>query len=93
MMSVGAGSYERELRQARVGLVGAVRRLEEAMGRFEAAEVPLWPDHDGAIPPWTAAQQAVMKSAADAWRNVVNARQAYDSAARTAGHPSEWPHA
>ena len=90
---MGVGTFERDLRQARIAFVGAVRRLEAAMGRFEEAEVPLWPEQDGSVPEWSPAQTAVMKAAADAWVDVVRRRQDYDSAARTATQPSAWPYA
>lgn len=90
---MGAGTYERELRQARIALVGAVRRLEQSMGRFEGSDVPLWPTESGEFPEWTPEQQVIVKAAAGAWNDFLRRRQDYDSALRTARQPSEWPHA
>jgi len=50
------------LRQARIALVGAVRRLEETMGRFEASDVPLWPTETGEFAEWTPTQQAIAQA-------------------------------
>jgi hypothetical protein len=90
---VGAGTYERELRHARIALIGAVRRLEQTMGAFEGSDVSLWPGPNGEFPQWTAEQEVIVKAAAAAWTDFVRRRQDYDSARRTAHRPAEWPHA
>jgi hypothetical protein len=90
---VGVGSYEKELRHARIALVGALRRLDGVMAKVEQSDVQFWPDADGEVPAWTDEQRALVKSAATAWADLVRRRQEYDSAARTAAHPDTWPHA
>jgi hypothetical protein len=90
---VGAGSYEKELRQARIALIGALRRLDAVMARVERSDVGLWPDADGNVPVWSVEDEALVKAAAVAWADLVRRRADYDSAARTAGAPHTWPHA
>ena len=90
---MGVGSVERDLRQARAALLGAVRRLERAMGRFEDSDIPLWPDRSGEFAQWTAEQKAVVTAAATVWVDFVRRREEYDAAVRTSAQPSTWPHA
>jgi hypothetical protein len=90
---VGAGSYERDARRARAGYVAALRQLARAMTRFETAGVSLEPGPGGRIEPWTDEDWAVMIACAEGWHEIVERRQAYDSAMRALGEPGSWPHA
>jgi hypothetical protein len=90
---MGAGSYEKDLRLARLALVGALRRLDGVMALVEKSDIELWPDAAGDVPAWSAEHLALVKAAAAAWADLARRRQDYDSAARTAGQPSRWPHA
>jgi hypothetical protein len=91
--SVGVGSYERDARRARAGYVAALRQLARAMTTFETAGVSLEPGPGGRIEPWTDEDRAVMIACAEAWHEIVQRRQAYDSAIRALGEPGSWPHA
>jgi hypothetical protein len=93
MTAMGPGSYEKELRHARIALIGALRRLDAVMASVERSDIRLWPDADGRVPDWSGEDLALVKSAATAWADLVRRRQDYDSAASTAGQPSTWPHA
>ena len=90
---MGAGSYEKELRQARISLVGALRRLDSVMAQVERSDIQLWPDAAGVVPDWTPEHMALVKAASAAWSDLLKSRQDYDSAARTAARPNTWPHA
>jgi hypothetical protein len=85
---VGTNSHDRDLRQARLAYVAAVRRLEVAMDRLGAAEVPLDPRPGVEPRPWTTQHVAVMREVAEAFAQVVNRRRAWD------GMCTEWrpPH-
>jgi hypothetical protein len=85
--------HDRALRMALVAYVAALRRLDRAMANFDEADVPLSPDRDGRVPPWTAEQQVVMAECAEAWAAVVKQRRAHDVAVREAEHPETWRHA
>jgi len=50
---VGAGSYEKELRHARISLIGALRRLDAVMAKMEKSEIRLWPDAEGKVLDWS----------------------------------------
>lgn len=63
------------------------------MGRFEASDVPLWPDQSGEFAQWTPEQKAIVTAAATVWAEFVRRREEYDAAVRTSAHPSTWPHA
>ena len=63
------------------------------MATVEKSDIELWPDAAGNVPDWSAEHVALVKAAAAAWTDLVRRRQDYDSAARTAGAPSSWPHA
>jgi hypothetical protein len=90
---VGAGSYEKELRQARIALIGALRRLDRAMAQIERSPMVFWPNADGTVPDWSDEDLTLVKAASAAWADLVRRRLDYDSAARTAAHPNTWPHA
>ena len=90
---MGAGSYEKELRHARISLIGALRRLDAVMAKVERSDIQLWPDVEGKVPDWSAEHMGLVKAASTAWSDLVRRRQDYDSAARTAANPTTWPHA
>jgi hypothetical protein len=90
---MGAGTYEKELRQARISLIGALRRLDQVMAKVEKSDIQLWPDADGTVPDWSAEDMALVKAASAVWADLVRRRQDYDSAARTVAKPNTWPHA
>jgi hypothetical protein len=90
---VGPGSYEKDLRLARIALIGALRRLDSVMASFEKSDIELWPNSAGDVPAWTAEHLALVKAAAARWTDLARRRMDYDSAARTVSQPSVWPHA
>ena len=90
---MGAGSYEKELRHARIALVGALRRLDAVMAQVERSDIVLWPAADGSVPEWSEQDLALVKAASTAWADLVRRRADFDSAARTAARPNTWPHA
>jgi hypothetical protein len=92
-MPWGAGSYEKDLRLARIALIGALRRLDDVIASFEKSDIELWPNPAGDVPDWSAEHLALVKAAAAAWADLACRRMDYDSAARTASQPSTWPHA
>jgi hypothetical protein len=77
---MGFPNLQREATRARSVYLGALRRLHRAMGMFNEAAVPLVPNEDGRLAPWTSEDVAVMRSCAEAWRAVVSARLGYDAA-------------
>jgi hypothetical protein len=90
-----AGTYEQELRQAHIALIGALRRLDAVMAKVERSDMRLSPDADGNVPDWTPEQFALVRDAAAAWADLVRRSQDYDGAstALTAHQPNTWPHA
>jgi hypothetical protein len=69
-------------------------RLDAVMAHLErSTDLQLWPDANGNVPDWSPEQFALVRDAAAVWADLVRRRQDYDSAARTAGQRSTWPHA
>lgn len=77
-----SNSHDRDLRQARLAYVGAVRRLDAAMNDLGAADVPLDPGPGPEPTPWTPRQIAVMREVAEAFVQVVNRRRTWDGMRR-----------
>lgn len=86
------GTKDREARRARVSYLGALAQLARVMAEFERVGVPLEPEPDGRIPPWSAEHKAIMTACAGAWDAVVRLRRVYEVALREAGSPETWPH-
>lgn len=76
------GGNEREARHARAAYLGSVLNLARSMTAFAEADVPLAPDPDGAIQPWTTEHVTVMRACAEAWPAVVDRRREYDAVLR-----------
>jgi hypothetical protein len=74
--------YERELADARSAYLSAVRRLAQAMNAYQQADVPLDPGTGRDPIPWTREHVTVMIACAQAWRDVVTTRRAYDGIRR-----------
>jgi|SoiMethySBSTD1v2_1073268.scaffolds.fasta_scaffold02736_13 hypothetical protein len=73
-----SNSHDRDLRQARLAYVAAVRQFDAAAERFAVAEVPLEPGPGPEPRPWTAADVDVMRDLAAAVVALVNRRRAWD---------------
>lgn len=79
---MGFPKLTREATRARSAYLGALRRLDRAMDQFGDRGVPLAPAADGRLSPWTGEDVMVMRTCAQAWRAVVEARRGYDAALR-----------
>jgi hypothetical protein len=77
--------------RARAAYLGAVQRLSRAMRAYYDAQVPLEPDAQGGLSPWSATHVAVMRECAEAWPAVVARRQTYDALLRDFGSPEARP--
>ncbi len=90
---MGNPNLQREVTRARSAYIGALRRLAEAMNAFHEAGVPLDPDAQGRLAPWTREHVTVMRRCAQAWPEVVAARRLYDALLRDLGRPATHPYA
>jgi hypothetical protein len=88
---MGNPNLRREAMRARSAYLGAVHRLLRALKAFSEARVPLEPDAQGGLAPWTARHVAVMRECAEAWPAVVERRRAYDTLLRDLGEPGPGP--
>jgi hypothetical protein len=75
---VGTNSHDRDLRQARLAYIGAVRRLDAAMRDLGVADIPMDPGPGPEPRPWTARHVAVIAEAAAALNSVLDRRRAWD---------------
>jgi hypothetical protein len=79
---MSSNSHDRDLRQARLAYVAAVRRLHTAMDRFGAADVPLDPGPGAEPKPWTAYHIAAVREVTEAFVEVFNRRRTWDGMRR-----------
>ncbi|GAA1025773.1 hypothetical protein GCM10009557_01010 [Virgisporangium ochraceum] len=79
---MSTNSHDRDLRQARLAYVAAVRRLDAAMDHFGAADVPLDPGPGSDPKPWTAHHLAAMREVTEAFVDVFNRRRTWDGMRR-----------
>jgi hypothetical protein len=75
---VGSNSHDRDLRIARTTYIGAVRRFDAALRRFDACDIPMDPGPGRQPHPWTADHVAVMRELVDAATAVVDRRREWD---------------
>lgn len=73
-----ATNHDRELRAARASYIGAVRRLDRAMHRFDESDIPLDPGPDREPYPWTAQHVVIMLELRDAITAVTVTRRDWD---------------
>ncbi len=71
-------SHDRELREARAAYIGAVRRLNLAMLRFDSSDIPLDPGQGPEPRPWTAHHVAVIMELREAIAGVAATRREWD---------------
>lgn len=75
---MGLNSHDRDLRQARIAYIGAVRRLDAALRHFDASDIPMDPGPGPQPRPWTAQHVAIMRELVEAFTAVLNRRRAWD---------------
>jgi hypothetical protein len=77
-VGVGSNSHDRDLRQARMAYIGAVRRLDVAMRHFDASDIPMDPGPGPQPRPWTARHVAIMREVVEAFTAVLDRRREWD---------------
>lgn len=75
---MGTNSHDRDLRQARLAYVAAVRRLDDAMHHLGVCDLPLDPGSGPEPRPWTAQHVAVLTETASAIAALLERRRAWD---------------
>ena len=75
---MGSRNHDRELREARASYVGAVRRLDRALRRFDESDIPLDPGPDREPYPWTAHHVVIILDVRDAFTAVAVTRRDWD---------------
>jgi hypothetical protein len=73
-----ARNHDRELREARASYIGAVRRLDRALRRFDESDIPMDPGPDREPYPWTAHHIGLILELRDAISVVVTTRRDWD---------------
>jgi hypothetical protein len=79
---MGSRNHDRELREARASYIGAVRRLDRAMRRFDDSDIPLDPGPDREPYPWTATHVALVLELIEALRGIAATRRSWDGMRR-----------
>ncbi|WP_203927944.1 hypothetical protein [Virgisporangium ochraceum] len=79
---MSSNGHDRDLRQARLAYVAAVRRLDIALDHLGVADVPLDPGPSSEPTPWTAQHVAVMREVTEAFVEVFNRRRTWDGMRR-----------
>jgi hypothetical protein len=79
---VGERSRDRQLRDARLAYVSAVRRLDHALQRFDNSGIPMDPGPRADPLPWTPEQKTIIRSVAFAFREVIERRDEWDGLRR-----------
>ena len=79
---MGSRNHDRELREARASYIGAVRRFDRALRRFDASDIPLDPGPDREPYPWTAQHIGLVLELTEALNAVVATRRAWDGMRR-----------
>ena len=75
---MGSRNHDRELREARAAYLGAVRRLDRALRRFDNCDIPLDPGPDPEPLPWTAQHIAIVLEVVAAFNLLATTRRAWD---------------
>ena len=71
-------NHDRELREARASYIGAVRRLDRALRRFDESDIPMDPGPDREPYAWTAHHVGLIVELRDAITLVVSTRRDWD---------------
>ncbi len=77
--------FDREICLARSRYVAAADRLTEAMGRWQAAAVPLG-ETGRDVPAWTSSQVELTARTARAWSELVACRREWEALLREIGY-------
>lgn len=86
-VGVGERNRDRQLVEARIAYVAAVRRFDKAMKRFDDSDVPLDPGPDREPYPWTAEHVKIMVALWAAIGDTIKARKTWDGMRRE-WHPT-----
>ena len=70
--------HDRDLRLARAAYIGAVRRLDLALRRFDNSDIPMDPGPGREPRPWTADHVALVRDVAEAFAAVLDRRRTWD---------------
>jgi hypothetical protein len=84
---MGERSRDRQLAEARVAYVAAVRRLDAALRRFDDSDIPMDPGTGREPYPWTAEHIKILRALYVALGETVQARRSWDMMRRE-WHPS-----
>jgi hypothetical protein len=79
---MGSRNHDRELREARASYIGAVRRFDRALRRFDVSDIPMDPGPDREPYPWTAQHVALILELIDALTTLAATRRAWDGMRR-----------
>jgi hypothetical protein len=79
---MGSRNHDRELREARASYIGAVRRLDRALRRFDVSDIPLDPGPDREPYPWTAQHISLVLELLEALTALAATRRAWDGMRR-----------
>lgn len=75
---MGSNSHDRDLRLARTTYIAAVRRLDAALRRFDACDIPMDPGPGHEPRPWTRQHVAIMRELVASVAAVVDRRREWD---------------
>jgi hypothetical protein len=76
---VGEAILNRRLRDARTAYIGAVRRLDHALRRFDDSGMPMDPGPGPEPYPWTREQHSIISAVSSAFREVIVRRTEWDT--------------
>ena len=79
---MGERNHDRQLREARVAYVAAVRRLNDALIRFDNSGIPMDPGPGLDPYPWTHEHVRVVTAVAKGFEDVINTRRHWDAIRR-----------
>lgn len=79
---MGERNRDRQLRDARIAYLGAVRRLDQALRAFDDSGMPMDPGPGPEPLPWTHEQVRIIVATANAFREVVEKRREWDGLRR-----------
>ncbi len=79
---MGERNRDRQLTDARVANLGAVRRLNLALQRFDDSDVPMNPGPGREPYPWTAEHVRILTAVAVGFREVIQTRRTWDQLRR-----------
>jgi len=84
---VGERNRDRQLVEARLAYVAAVRRLDRALRRFDESGIPMDPGPGREPFPWTPEQVRLILAVSQGFRDVIDRRRTWDELRRE-WHPS-----